>query len=110
MELMSMESILNLIDFKLLALIVISARWGKRYLLKCCPKVLMSYKVLVLSTLVSLVYYYIGNDAGFLTKDSFIDLLITYFTATSFYELIFNPIEKLLKKKFSGVKNSGEDE
>ena len=97
--------VFGLIDWKLLILIVVLARWSRRYVKNILVRIDFTYKVLFLSTLISFVYYYLGKEAGFTTKDSVVELLVTYFTATSFYELIFNPIEKMLKNKF----NSSEE-
>lgn len=105
---LSAERVSSLINWELLTLIVVLARWSKRYLLQCYPKVMFQHKVLVLSTIISFVYYYVGFIAGTLDNKSIIDLMITYFTATSFYELIFSPIERFLSKDKKSVKHVEE--
>lgn len=102
------EDVIKLIDFKLLILIVVMARWSKRYLKDIFPKISFSHKVLFLSTLVSVLYFFIGRHLGYYTNESFYMLLITYFTATSFYEIIYNPIETMIKSKFGNVSNYDE--
>lgn len=104
------EELINLIDFKLLFLIVAMSRWSKRYLKNIFSKILLSHKILFLSTLISVVYFFVGRHMGFITNESFFILLITYFTATSFYELIFYPIENMIKKKIGGENDEIKEE
>lgn len=104
------QDVLNLIDFRLLFLIVAMSRWSKRYLKNLFPKILLSHKILFLSTVISVVYFFVGRKMGFVSNESFFVLLITYFTATSFYEIIYSPIENMIRKKFGDANNEIKEE
>lgn len=109
MELISelMAELFNVVDFKLALLIIISSFWVKKnfkYILKRIP---MSLKVLVWSTLMAVLYYYIGYITDLFKVGNVINLLITYLFATSFYELLIKPFEKSIKEKINKITKQG---
>lgn len=92
-----MDKLLEFIDFKLVALIVLSAYWMKNFFYNLFPQVDLKYKVLLWTSLLSILYYYVM--VNLLEQDlEFYNLAITYFAATSFYELAFKPLEDWIKK------------
>ena len=82
------------IDLTLAVLIVISAYWGRKYICNIFPKISMAHKVLIWSTIITVLYYFIAQKTGIKSTDGIVKYLITYFFATSFYELVFSPLEK----------------
>lgn len=99
-----MQTLINIIDIKLMVLIIISSYWGNRYFKKIIPKMGLTFKIFIWSTILSFVYFHIGKELGIVDNNSVIDLLITYFTATSFYELAFKPLENLIKYYINKIK------
>lgn len=93
-----MEQLFNLIDLKLMILIIVSSYWAKKHLLFVLPKISIAIKIFFWSTLISAAYFHLGKILGFIDKENFVDLIITYFVATSFYELFFQPLEKWITK------------
>lgn len=97
-----LSELLLLIDLKLALLIIISSYWVKANFSHVWPQLSLALKIFIWSTLLSFVYYFIGKEVGFVTKESYIDLIITYFAATSFYEVAFKPLEKIVKNLLGG--------
>ena len=58
----------------------------------------MEHKVLLWATLVSIVYYFSLQKTGVVDQRPAVIYIITYFFATSFYELVFQPLERWIKK------------
>lgn len=91
-----MEKLLEFIDFKLVALIVISAYWLKNFFENLFPQMNLKYKVLIWTTILSAMYYYAVSKLMHQEIEVY-NLVISYFAATSFYELGFKPLEKFVK-------------
>lgn len=100
----NINELFTLIDIKLAVLIIISSYWVKANFSHIAPKIPIALKIFGWSTVLSVAYYFIGKQAGFITKESLIDLLITYFAATSFYEIFFRPLENWIKNFAEGQK------
>jgi len=94
----------SLIDFKFAALIIISSYWVKANFSHVFPKISIALKIFIWSTMMSIVYSLVLYFLGDLPKENFVGLLVTYFAATSFYEVFFSPLEKWLKKLVSAKK------
>lgn len=94
-----MQNLIELVDFKLGILIIISSYWVKSNFKHCFKKIPLSLKIFIWSTIMSFAYYFIGKYTGLFDAGNLIDLLITYFAATSFYELFFKPLENFIKSK-----------
>lgn len=92
-----MENITQYLDFGLVGLIVLSAYWLRANFSEIFVKVPMKFKVLILSTIISCIYAFIMSELLH-EKVYLFKLVVSYFTATSFYELGFKPIEDLIKK------------
>lgn len=91
------------IDVKLAVLIVTGAYFFRKFLCELfLPKVMMRYKVLIWTTIISVVYYFTLQKTGVVDKTPPVVYIITYFFATSFYELIFQPLEEWIKNKTGG--------
>lgn len=88
-----MTELFNIIDLKLAVIIIISSYWVKKNFSDIFKRIPLAVKVFIWSTLMSLLYYYLGQITGLFETGHLIDLLITYFFATSFYELFLKPIE-----------------
>ena len=56
--------LLNLLDFKLAALIFLSSYWVKSNFKDIAPKINLSIKIFIWSTLISIVYYTISKTSG----------------------------------------------
>lgn len=95
------------VDFKFALLIVVSSYWAKKFLLKVLPKIDMAHKVLIFSTILGVMYYMLLQRTGVVDENSLPAYLISYFIATSFYELAFAPMERAIKK-FFGIKGDEE--
>lgn len=91
-----MEKLLEFIDFKLVVLIVFSAYWLKNFFENLLPQLNLKYKVLIWTTLLSALYYFVIVKV-LKQEIEVYNLVITYFAATSFYELGFKPLEKFVK-------------
>jgi hypothetical protein len=87
------------VDIQLALLIVISAYFFKKFLCNyVLPRVRMEHKVLLWATLISVLYYFAFQQTGVVERRPAVIYFITYFFATSFYELIFQPLERWVKK------------
>lgn len=87
------------VDTSLAVLIVVSAYFFRKYLCDYfLPKVNMAHKVLLWATLVSIIYYFTLQKTGVVEQRPAVIYFITYFFATSFYELLFEPLAKWVKK------------
>lgn len=93
-----MEQLINLIDIKLLILIVVSSYWAKKHLKFIFPMLSLALKIFIWSTILSIIYFYVGKMLGVVSVENAIDLIITYFVATSFYELFFKPLKNWIIK------------
>lgn len=96
-----METIIQLltelIDYKLVVLIILGGYWSKKYFGNLLPSLPTAHKVLIISVFLSSVYYFIA-------KGSIITYIITYMFATSFYELAVKPLENWATKLFNSDK------
>lgn len=87
------------VDVPLALLIVVSAYFFRKFLCNnILPEIRMEHKVLLWATLVSVIYYFTLQQTGVIEKKPPVIYFITYFFATSFYELIFQPLERWVKK------------
>lgn len=86
------------IDITLLVIIILAAYWAKTYLCNLLPNWRMSWKVLIFSTIVTIAYYMVLVKTGVFKSENVPVYIITYFAATSFYELFFSPLEGWIKK------------
>jgi hypothetical protein len=100
----NINELIALIDVKLAILIIISSYWVKANFSHIKPGIPIALKIFIWSTVLSLAYYFIGKKVGYITNESLIDLLITYFAATSFYEVFFKTLEKAVKSIAGGAK------
>jgi len=95
------EPIINLftehISWSLVAIILFSSQLMKN--LSKNWKIDTAIAVFVFSTLVAMIYSWIQHLIGNLPKEAYSDYLISYFFATSFYELLLKHIIKLFNKK-----------
>src|SRR4051812_3327461 len=100
------------IDTPLAVLIVLSAYFFRKYLCDYfLPKWRMVHKVLLWATLVSIAYYFIVEKPGLTDQNEPVIYLITYFFATSFYEIIFSPMESWVKTNTKkSARSFGKDE
>lgn len=87
------------VDVPLAVMIVISAYFFRKFLCNnIFPKIRMEHKVLLWATLVSIIYYFTLQKTGIFEKRPAVIYFITYFFATSFYELLFAPLVKWVNK------------
>lgn len=86
------------VDFKLIVLIVLGSYWARKFLKKIFPKFDMAHKVLIFSTGLTIAYYYLLQRSGMFQENNLPSYFISYFMATSFYELAFKPMEKAVRK------------
>lgn len=87
------------VDIPLAVLIVVSAYFFRKFLCNnILPKVRMEHKVLLWATLVSVIYYFTLQKTGVVEQRPAVIYFITYFFATSFYELLFQPLERWIRK------------
>lgn len=59
------------------------------------PQMHLKYKILIWSSIISVAYYFISKSFG--EEPQFYNFFLSYVTATTFYELFWKPIEKLVK-------------
>lgn len=100
------------IDVTLAILIVFSGYWARKYICNILPSWKMAHKMLIWSSLVTAVYYFAIRKAGPLLPGEGIKYVITYFFSTSFYELIFDPLEQAITgliKRISSLLNKSND-
>ena len=91
------------IDVTLAILIIVTAFWFKKYMLNILPKVPMAHKVLLWSTAISIGYYFLLKFTGSLKKDDIVVYVITYCFTTSFYELVFSPLQTMVQNLIQKV-------
>lgn len=96
------------IDFKLVILIIVASYWAKKFLTANAPFVSMAWRVLIFSTVITILYYLLLRKTGVFEVEDIPVYFISYFTATSFYELGFVPLERFVKKLF-GARIDPED-
>lgn len=92
------EQLDKYIDVKLMCLIVIASYWAKKFLIDVAPKITLAHKVLLFSTLVTVLYYLVLIKTGVFKKEDVPVYIISYLAATSFYELFFAPLERWVRK------------
>lgn len=96
------------IDIRLLILIVIGSYWYKKNLsdlkISFLSKISLSHQILIWSTILSGAYFFILKHLEPQHKENYVELIvtfvITYFAATSFYELLWRPIQDFIERKF----------
>lgn len=97
-----MENILKLftdcIDWTLVLIIVLSSFWVKKNLNEILPAMATPIKILLWSTLVTIVYYYVNYLTGIFQLKDVACYMVTYFFATSFYEIIAKPVLSIIQK------------
>jgi hypothetical protein len=97
-----MEHILQLftdcIDWTLVLIIVLSSFWVKKNFSEILPAISTPIKILLWSTLVSTLYYYVNFLTGIFQLKDVACYMVTYFFATSFYEIIAKPILSMIQK------------
>lgn len=92
----------NQIDWILVLLILISSFWVKKNFDDVLPKISTAHKILIWCTLLTIIY------VGFLDVTKVKDAkpwtvyLISYFFATSFYELLWKYLIDWVTKKIGG--------
>ncbi len=64
----------------------------------------MAWKTLIVSFAVSVLYFYLNGTP----KDMYAELFLSYFVATSLYELLVRPFSKWLSKKVKKI--TGDEE
>lgn len=97
---MDITQLADWLDFKLIMLLVVSSYWVKKNLEGVFLKVKVAHKILIWSTVISAIYYWLLKSTGLDESIDFVKLLLSYFAATSFYELAFEPLENFFKKLF----------
>lgn len=100
-----MENLLKLftecIDWTLVLIIVLSSFWVKKNFNEILPTMATPIKILIWSTLVTVVYYYVNYLTGIFQLKDVACYMVTYFFATSFYEIIAKPILSTIQKYIS---------
>jgi hypothetical protein len=98
------DSLLNALDFVVVGLVLLSGFFQKRYFrgfkLSKDDSYDSALKTLILSGIVSTVYILLIKDPEKATNWS--RYFISYFAATSLYELLINPFTKWLQSKLGG--------
>jgi len=92
------EAVSTLLDYKLIALIIISSYWVKANFQHLFKNISIAHKIFIWSTIVSIGYYFLLSSFGAMDNGNYFQLIISYFAATSFYEIAFEPLEKLVNK------------
>lgn len=97
-----MENILKLftdcIDWTLVLIIVLSSFWVKKNFTEILPKTSIAFKIFIWSTVITILYYYFNYLTGVFELKNASCYLVTYFFATSFYELIAKPLLLIIQK------------
>jgi hypothetical protein len=98
------DSLLNALDFVVVGLVLLSGFFQKRYFrgfkLSNDDSYDSALKTLILSGIVSTVYILLIKDPEKATNWS--KYFISYFAATSLYELLINPFTKWIQSKLGG--------
>jgi len=105
-----MEQITALIDVKLLIFIVMSSLWYKKVLsvditnliakVKWLKWLSLTHQIFLWSTIICGLYAFISYKTGLMEIKEWANYAVTYFAATSFYDLLWRPIEDFFVKKF----------
>lgn len=101
---MDITQLADWLDFKLIALLIISSYWVKKNLEGVFLKISVAHKILIWSTVVSALYWLLIKTTGIDENIDFVKLLLSYFAATSFYEVAFEPLERFAKNIFNKEK------
>lgn len=86
------------IDWTLVLIIVLSSFWVKKNFNEILPQMSVAFKIFIWSSIISVIYYYVNFLTGIFALKDVGCYMITYFFATSFYELIAKPILSIIKK------------
>jgi hypothetical protein len=96
------------LDITIIFIVLLSGFFQKRYMPKWTISKDDSYdsalKTLLVSLIATALYIFFATKSKLNEPIPYMRYFISYFAATSLYELIINPFVKMLKKKF------GEDE
>lgn len=90
------------IDWVLFVIILISSFWVKKNFEDIFPKVSIAHKILIWCTLLTIAYVAFLHITNALVVKSLPSYCITYFFATSFYELLWKYVVDWVTKKLNG--------
>lgn len=94
----------QIVDYKLALLLLLSSFWVKKNCSDFLPQLKLVHKVFIWSILVTLVYWIVLVKTGLSKERSVYNYVLTYFFVTSFYELLWEPVERwIVKSKKEGI-------
>lgn len=99
-----MQQIIDLfdkyIDWTLVILIITSSYFAQKFFGLCdiLPKLKMAIKVLIWSTIITVLYWLLLVNTGVFKKEEVPVYFISYTVATSFWECLIQPVKEWIKK------------